>query len=143
VALDYVERYSKPIMLGETNLRGSIEERLGWLKYTHLECERLARRSDIDFRGYGWFPLWDSCAWARDLCRTAKTETDPVGIYGLDASRRQRLPSELSATFAKLVAGTIDASHIPDFPLQPPMRDWMSGYRRLMGAPVSAPPASG
>ena len=81
IAIDYVERYGKPIMLGETNIRGSVRDRLGWLKYTHLESERLAARSDVDFRGYGWFPLWDSCAWAHDLCRTAKTEPDPVGIY--------------------------------------------------------------
>jgi beta-glucosidase len=132
VAMDYVERYGKPIMLGETNIRGTVNDRLGWLKYTHLECELLASRSDVDFRGYGWFPLWDSCAWARDLCRTAKTDIDPVGIYLLDKSRRKRLPSELSEVFAKLVGGELNASEIPDVEFEPPVSEWVRGYLPLM-----------
>jgi beta-glucosidase/6-phospho-beta-glucosidase/beta-galactosidase len=132
VAMDYVERYGRPIMLGETNIRGSVRDRIGWLKYTYLESERLAARSDVDFRGYGWFPLWDSCAWARDLCRTAKTETDPVGIYRLDQSRRKRLASELSQVFSKLVAGKLSASEIPDVQFDHPVSEWMKGYVPLM-----------
>src|SRR5205823_7033129 len=125
VAMDYVERYGKPIMLGETNIRGTVNDRLGWLKYTHLECELLASRSDVDFRGYGWFPLWDSCAWARDLCRTAKHEADPVGIYSLDGTRGRRLSSELSETFTGLVRGTLKVWEIPCVQYQQPAKDWL------------------
>lgn len=131
VALDYVERYGKPVMLGETNIRGTVTDRLGWLKYTYQECESLAKRSDVDFRGYGWFPLWDSCAWARDLCRTAKTERDPVGIYLLDSTRQQRIPTELSRTFQALAKGRITSADIRPHPFEPPVSEWMRGYARF------------
>ena len=128
VALDYVERYGLPIMLGETNIRGSIEDRISWLKLTYSESEKLSRQDGVDFRAYGWFPLWDSCAWAHDLCRTAKTETDPVGIYALDRSRRTRMPSELSDIFTRLVRGQASADDIPAYRFQPPWAELLRGY---------------
>src|SRR5438477_1769319 len=133
IAMDYVERYNRPIMLGETNIRGSVQDGLGWLKYTYQECERLGARSDVDFRGYEWFPLWDSCAWARDLCRTAKHEADPVGIYSLDGTRLRRLPTRRSETFTGLVRGTLKVSDIPPVQFQHPVKDWLRGYQRFMG----------
>ena len=66
------------------------------------------------------------------MCRTAKTETDPVGIYGLDRCRRKRLPSELSHVFSKLVAGKLSASEIPDVDFDHPVSEWMKGYIPLM-----------
>jgi beta-glucosidase len=131
VALDYVERYEKPIMLGETNIRGAYTDRLSWLKYTYSEAERLAATPGVDFRGYGWFPLWDSCAWARDLCRTAKTETDPVGIYMLDSSRHRRLPSELSDVFTQLVHGHAGSSGIPAYRLGSDLEQALRGYEKF------------
>ncbi|MBV9507798.1 MAG: hypothetical protein JO323_22640 [Acidobacteriia bacterium] len=131
VARDYIERYQRPVMLGETNIRGEVADRLGWLKYTYQECEALAQSEGVDFRGYGWFPIWDSCAWARDLCRTAKTEVDPVGIYSLDEKRERRIPTELSRTFEALAKGRITSRDIRPYAFQPPVSDWMRGYARF------------
>jgi hypothetical protein len=131
VAHDYIRRYGRRVMLGETNIRGTLADRMNWLKYTLQECEQLAGDPDTAFLGYCWFPLWDSCAWARDLCRTAKTEPDPVGIYMLDERTGDRIPSFLSDAFQRLIRGHWTAKDLPALPFGPEVRDWVRGYSRF------------
>jgi beta-glucosidase/6-phospho-beta-glucosidase/beta-galactosidase len=131
VARDYIDRYGRRVMLGETNIRGTIADRTNWLKYTLQECEHLAGDPDTKFLGYCWFPLWDSCSWSRDLCRTAKTEPDPVGIYMLDEPTSFRIKSSLSETFGRLVRGHWTAKDIPALPFSPEVGRWVHGYRRF------------
>jgi hypothetical protein len=118
-------------MLGETNIRGTIYDRVTWLKYTLQECEALARNASATVVGYCWFPLWDSCSWAHDLCRTAKDEPDPVGIYMLDTRTRRRLPSPLSDYFRRLVRGQWTSRDIPAYEPAPGARELLRGYERF------------
>lgn len=55
IAQEYVNRYQVPIMLGETNLRGAVSDRLTWLKLMEEQCEALVA-ANIDFRGFCWSP---------------------------------------------------------------------------------------
>ena len=128
VARDYVERYGRRVMLGETNIRGTPYERITWLKYTLQECEALCVDPGTACAGYCWFPLWDSCAWARDLCRTAKTEPDPVGIYLLEPRTMRRLPSALSDCFRRLVKGEWTSRDIPAYRPTREMQSVLRGY---------------
>ena len=79
VTTDYVERFRLPVMLGETNLRGTVRDRLTWLKFMEEECERLAAIY-TDFRGFCWYPSIDSTDWS-NFCRKASGVVDPQG-YG-------------------------------------------------------------
>jgi hypothetical protein len=115
-------------MLGETNIRGTVYDRMTWLKYTLQECEALARDSDVTFAGYCWFPLWDSCSWAHDLCRTAKTEPDPVGIYMLEEGTMRRLHSPLSDCYRRLVRGDWTSRDIPAYLPSSGLREMLRGY---------------
>jgi beta-glucosidase/6-phospho-beta-glucosidase/beta-galactosidase len=131
VAGDYVERYGRRVLLGETNIRGTIYDRMTWLKYSLQECEALASELGESFVGYCWFPLWDSCSWARDLCRTAKTEPDPVGIYMLEERTMRRLGSPLSDCFRRLVRGEWTSRDVPACRLSPELRPALRGYERF------------
>ncbi|HEX2222997.1 MAG TPA: family 1 glycosylhydrolase, partial [Thermoanaerobaculia bacterium] len=63
VAQDYVERYGVPVMLAETNLKGTVSDRLSWLRHMVEECEKLQGVAGVDFRGFCWFPFVDSTDW--------------------------------------------------------------------------------
>jgi len=41
-AAGYAERFGVPVMLGETNLRGTPHDRLTWLKFMEEECEKIS-----------------------------------------------------------------------------------------------------
>lgn len=117
VALDYAERYRCPVMLGETNLRASIDSRISWLKYMVEQCELLQKRLaplGLPFRGFCWYPYIDSTDWD-SLVRQANRNIDPQGIYALDASFERR-PSELSEIYAALAKGEIGSAGIPPRP---------------------------
>jgi hypothetical protein len=58
LAREYARRYQLPVMLSETNLRGSCLDRLTWLKFMEEQCEQVA--ADTDFRGFCWYPSIDS-----------------------------------------------------------------------------------
>src|SRR5205085_8763711 len=68
-ALEYVDHYREyglPVMLTETNLRGTITDRISWLKYMVSECEALQdvlATSGIEFLGFCWYPYIDSTDW--------------------------------------------------------------------------------
>jgi len=130
VAKDYAKRYSTPLMLSETNIRGTIDVRLTWLKYMESECESLVDE-EIAMNGFCWFPSIDSTDWCY-CCTRSTAAVDPQGIWMLDESRRKRVPTELSRVYTALALGEIRAIEIP----QPALLDseWrqFQGYRASM-----------
>lgn len=116
VALDYARRYRIPIMLSETNLRGTVADRISWLRYMALECEALAvelAAMGQPFVGFCWYPFVDSTDWS-SLVREARRDIDPQGIYSLDGSF-ERNASGLSEIYAALARGNIRAEGIPAY----------------------------
>jgi beta-glucosidase len=121
---EYWERYELPVIVGETNIRGTCSDRATWLKYTLEQCER-ARENGVPVEGYCWFPFIDSCDWDSILCRS-KACVDPVGVYWLDEELLRR-PSSMSAAYAAAAQGA-PASTLPAFELQPPVARWLAGW---------------
>jgi beta-glucosidase/6-phospho-beta-glucosidase/beta-galactosidase len=116
VAMDYVRRYELPVMLSETNLRGTVTDRISWLKYMVGECEILAQAIaplGRAFLGFCWYPYIDSTDWS-SLVREAHRDIDPQGIYSL-APDFSRQASALSLIYADLAAGRIGAAELPAF----------------------------
>jgi dTDP-4-dehydrorhamnose reductase len=123
VALDYVDRYpGLPVMLTETNVRGRVEDRITWLKYMVMECERLV--PDLEargrrFEGFCWYPYIDSTDWD-SLVRQPNRSIDPQGIYYL-SSGFDRRESELSRLYQQLARGEIGSAEIPAYRMEEPV----------------------
>jgi beta-glucosidase/6-phospho-beta-glucosidase/beta-galactosidase len=130
VAGDYVERYGLPVMLSETNLKGTVADRLSWLKHMVEECGKLAA-AGTDFRGFCWFPFVDSTDWC-SLVRRAERQVDPVGIYWLDHDRWTRYGSELSECFGRLARGEMSVQELPAYRFSPPWDKLLAVYHPLM-----------
>jgi hypothetical protein len=121
---EYWERYRRPCMLTETNIRGYASDRASWLKYTLEQCEQ-ARDAGVPLEGYCWFPLVDSCDWASLLYRCEGC-IDPVGVFWLDDARDRRR-STMSDAFA-LAASGAPASALPAYEFRRPVVDWLQGF---------------
>jgi beta-glucosidase len=130
LAMQYLGRFRTPIMLAETNLRGSVTDRLTWLKFMERECEELVRRG-IDFRGFCWYPAIDSTDWS-NCCTKCTRIVDPQGIWGLDQNRWQRHTSELSYFYAQLAQHRITSLELPSYSLSPPLQTVLRGYSKLI-----------
>ncbi len=130
VAEQYVERYSLPVMLSETNIRGTVSDRLTWLRFMHEQCETLVH-SGVDFRGFCWYPSIDSTDWS-NLCTSCTGEIDPQGIWYLDDQRTTRFCSELSVWYARLASGLATARDLPAYRFLAPLDKDLSGYEKLM-----------
>jgi beta-glucosidase/6-phospho-beta-glucosidase/beta-galactosidase len=130
VAEDYVDRYNKPILLSETNIRGTVAERLTWLKFMEEQCEEVVGRG-TDFRGFCWYPTIDSTDWA-NCCTQCTCMVDPQGIWWLDAARVHRHDSELSRTYAALAQGLITSRSIPTYTFSGDLNRRLRAYKPLM-----------
>jgi beta-glucosidase/6-phospho-beta-glucosidase/beta-galactosidase len=134
VTEDYVGRYRLPVMLTETNIRGTIEERISWLKFMETECDELAL-SGHDFRGFCWYPSIDTTDWW-NCCTQATGQTDPQGIWSLDPKNLRRVDTELSYIYSALARGNMCSADVPFYGFSADlqrrlrgyaaMRDWMS-----------------
>ena len=98
-------------MLSETNARGSVGERLTWLKLMESQCEELVAEGH-DFRGFCWYPSIDTTDWW-NCCTRATGITDPQGIWSLDPVLLTRIETALSMTYGSLARGEISSMHIP------------------------------
>jgi beta-glucosidase/6-phospho-beta-glucosidase/beta-galactosidase len=117
VAMDYVNRFNLPIMLSETNIRGTVTDRISWLKYMVEQCEILEdwlKARDIPFHGFCWYPFIDSTDWC-SLLTKANCNVDPQGIFWLDCDCKKRNESELSEIFEALARGLITSKDIPAY----------------------------
>ncbi|HYO82575.1 MAG TPA: family 1 glycosylhydrolase [Bryobacteraceae bacterium] len=129
VAQEYASRFKVPVMLGETNLRGTPRDRLTWLKFMEEQCEQLAAKTD--FRGFCWYPSIDSTDWC-NFCNEATGTVDPQGIWSLGPDRWTRYPSELSAAYTRLANGLARSKDLPAWEFSAAAARNTSGYRRLM-----------
>jgi beta-glucosidase/6-phospho-beta-glucosidase/beta-galactosidase len=129
IGKDYADRFRLPVLLSETNLRGSYQDRLTWLKFMEEQCEALA--SQVDFRGFCWYPSIDSTDWCH-LCTKATGTVDPQGIWGLDEDRWNRHASELSEYYIRLARGLIRSADIPAYGFSPDTAKGLSGFEKLM-----------
>ncbi|HSH37987.1 MAG TPA: hypothetical protein VK993_04305 [Chthoniobacterales bacterium] len=125
---EYWERYQRPCLLGETNIRGTAPDRATWFKYTLEQCENAAL-AGVPMEGHCWFPFVDSCDWD-SLLRRSDGNIDPVGIYWLD-EQLDRHPSSISTSFA-LAAGGCRASELPAYEFQQPIAHWIRGWMPQM-----------
>lgn len=126
VAEHYVERYRLPIMLSETNIVGTVHERIAWLKLMESECEELVL-SGFDFRGFCWYPSIDSTDWLHACTRLTGT-LDRQGIWSLHAETFERIDTELSALYSELARGRIVSAQMPDYPFGPELQHRLRGY---------------
>jgi hypothetical protein len=125
---EYHEHCGLPMLLSETNVRGTPADRATWLKHTLEQCER-AEAGGVALDAYCWFPFVDSIDWNSLLAR-ADGCIDPVGVYWLDAEA-DRHASSMSRAFARAVAGE-PASALPAYRLTPPVARWLAGLAPLM-----------
>ncbi|HEX8679900.1 MAG TPA: hypothetical protein VF683_08065, partial [Chthoniobacterales bacterium] len=126
--MEYWERYQRPCLLGETNIRGTPSDRASWFKYTLEQCE-IAAAAGVPMEGHCWFPFVDSCDWD-SLLRRCDASVDPVGIYSLDGGM-DRQPASISRTFA-LAASGCRASELPAYDFQQPTAYWIRGWMPQM-----------
>ncbi len=126
---EYAERYpGLPLVLSETNIRGTPSDRATWLKHTLEQCER-ARAAGAPLDAYCWFPSVDSLDWNSLLAR-ADGCIDPVGVFWLDADLERR-PSSMSRVFARVANGATSAE-LPAYRFSPPVAGWVSALLPLM-----------
>jgi hypothetical protein len=129
IGREYGDRFGLPLMLTETNIRGTFEDRLTWLKLMEQQCEELAESHKI--QGFCWYPSIDSTDWCH-VCTKATGTVDPQGIWGLDASRWQREASELSYWYTRLASGQARAADLPAYRFGRPLDHDARGFTRLM-----------
>lgn len=130
VARDYHEHFKLPLMLSEANLRGTVADRLTWLKHMEEQCEQLVA-GGVDFRGFCWYPSIDSTDWCHVLTRCTRS-VDPQGIWWLDEDCWHRHESELSYWYSRLAQGTATAADLPAYELEPPVDRLLENYMPLM-----------
>lgn len=58
----YADRYGAPVMVTETCVTGSVEERIAWLDDSVALVHRM-RAEGTDIVGYTWWPLFDMYEW--------------------------------------------------------------------------------
>ena len=129
VAGDYVRRYKMPIMLSETNVGGTVTDRITWLKFMEEQSEMLSRQTD--FRGFCWFPSIDATDWC-SLCTRADGITSPMGVWSLTEGGRYRQSTELSDWYVRLANGRATAADLPAYRPLPPLDRDLHGYLDLM-----------
>jgi beta-glucosidase/6-phospho-beta-glucosidase/beta-galactosidase len=124
----YWQRYQRPCLLGETNIRGTASDRASWFKYTLEQCE-LAAVAGVPLEGHCWFPFVDSCDW-NSLLRRCDGSRDPVGIYSLDEEMNRHAGS-ITTTF-EMAASGCPASELPAYEFQQPIAHWIRGWMPQM-----------
>jgi hypothetical protein len=129
VAKEYAARFNTPVLLSETNLRGSYIDRLTWLKFMEEQCEKLA--SKVDFCGFCWYPSIDSTDWCH-FCKKATGTVDPQGIWCLDNNRGKRHASELSDYYVRLARGTVNSADLPAYSFSAETAKELAGYEKLI-----------
>lgn len=140
VAQEYIDRYAKPVMLTETNVRGTVTDRIAWLKYMEEQCESMIQNG-CDLRGFCWFPSIDSTDWDQ-LCAYCRECVDPQGIWWLDSERWTRHASELSMWYAKLASGEATAASLPGYAFLEPLDVHLLGHQKLMSWRPDLAPAT-
>jgi hypothetical protein len=129
VGAEYWDRYGIPLLLSETNLGGTVYDRITWLKLMEEQAGILAQKAD--FRAFCWFPSIDATDWW-SLCTRAENRVSPMGIWSLDDHRETRYRSELSGWYAKLARGEAGPNDLPAYRFAPPLDRDLHGHLHLM-----------
>jgi beta-glucosidase/6-phospho-beta-glucosidase/beta-galactosidase len=130
VSRDYQDRFGAPMLLAETNIRGTVEDRLTWLRFMQEQYDT-AVAGGVDLRGFCWYPSIDTTDWA-NCCTHSTSEIDPQGLWILDTNRWERISSELSQCYSALARGKISYRDIPAYGFEEPLDRDLQGYLRLM-----------
>ena len=125
-AQQYFQRYRRPMLLSETNIRGLPTDRITWLKHM-LEQYQEAVSNGIPLHGFCWFPYIDSCDWDSLLARP-NGHVDPVGVVSL-TREHGRARTVFTTQWERAAHGATD---IPAYPFQEPCASQLQGYRRFM-----------
>ena len=137
VALDYAKRLPYPLSLGETNIQGTIYDRISWLKYMVEQTEQLRDQHKIALQEFAWYPLFDCAGW-RVLLQGDNWPRDPQGIFWCDEAWN-RHPSELSDLYQQL--GQEGSSHqIPAYCFGPEHDRSLGALRAQMQWDWQEPP---
>jgi beta-glucosidase len=80
----FAARYRCPLMVTETSMLGSVEQRLAWLDAS-LELVAVLRGQGVEIVGYTWWPLFDLVAWDyRDAFGPVGEHLVRMGLYDLE-----------------------------------------------------------
>lgn len=83
VLLSYAERYGAPVMLTETCVTGTVQERIEWMDASLAAIEEL-RAEGHPIVGYTWWPLFDMYEWTwRHTDAPRADHLLPMGLYDL------------------------------------------------------------
>ena len=115
VAKDYHERLGIPLSMTETNIQGTVRDRISWLKYILEQLENL-ERDGIEMKRFAWYPLFDCAGW-NSLLQGKRWKRDPQGIFTCGTGWR-REATELSEIYSRLVEGLTSAD-IPAYTFTP------------------------
>lgn len=130
VVTSWAERYGRPVMITETSVHASHEERARWMRDSVRALLDL-RDGGYDIVGYTWFPLFDLIDWQYRLgTETAPHYLMPFGLADLvpdDRGGFDRRPTDLVDLFHRFAAehgarrgqGDRKDSTLPDAPQSP------------------------
>ena len=86
--LAFAARYGAPVMVTETCVAGTVDERLAWLDESLATVEEL-RSAGTEVVGYTWWPLFDMYEWTwRHTDRPRSDHLLTMGLYDLQESQR-------------------------------------------------------
>ena len=95
-------RFGAPVMLTETCVTGSVEERLAWLDASVDHLHRM-RADGVDVVGYTWWPVFDMYEWTyRHTTAPRADHLLTMGLWRLDETDDgdlARIPTSLVARF--------------------------------------------
>lgn len=127
IARQYYARYSLPLLLTETNIRGYVSDRISWLKYMVEQCETLVAEG-LPLEGFTWFPFIDSTDWD-SLLDAPRGHIDPVGLYVLREGDLARRGSELVRLYRGLARGELRGADLPAYRFLSPVSERLAGFR--------------
>lgn len=137
VARQYSERYGLPMLLSETNVRGTPADRVSWLRYM-LQQYREAVADGVPLDGFCWFPTVDSCDWDSLLARPAG-RPDPVGVLSLGPGG-ERVRTLFTEAWEAAAAGA-PPEELPAYRFQAPCSTELAGFTAgLASWPWQEPP---
>jgi beta-glucosidase/6-phospho-beta-glucosidase/beta-galactosidase len=139
VAKDYAQRLPGRISLTETNIQGTVRDRISWLKYMLEQAERLAA-DGIQLERFAWYPLFDCAGW-NALLHGPRWKRDPQGIFSCSRSW-ERTETEFSAVYAKLSQG-IRSADIPAYAFSSTHDGTLGPLKKQMHWNWIPPPHSG
>jgi beta-glucosidase len=135
VAYDYFKRYRQygfRFALGETNLIGTVADRLTWFCYMLCEVTKLWRMG-VGLEWFTWLPAVDSCSWTHGKFASMMCfRRDFTGLFWLDAQKVVRHESELTESFARVARDEAWAGDLNYYHFTPEVAATIPGHIRLM-----------